>query len=85
MNGTQVIGLAAGVLTAISLLPQVIKTLKEKKAEDISLVMLLVLQAGLILWILYGIKRQDLPIIATNSLSLLINILMVILRVRYRR
>jgi MtN3 and saliva related transmembrane protein len=85
MNWTQIIGLAAGIFTSSSLLPQVIKTLKEKKAEDVSLLMLIVLQAGLMLWIIYGIKRNDLPIIATNSLSLLVNICMVILRVKYKR
>ncbi|HEX2607030.1 MAG TPA: SemiSWEET transporter [Flavisolibacter sp.] len=85
MEFTEIIGLAAGVLTASSLLPQVIKTLKEKKAEDVSLLMLFVLQAGLILWIFYGFKKQDLPIIATNIFSLLVNILMVILRFKYSR
>ena len=83
MELTQIIGLAAGILTATSLLPQVFKTLKEKKAEDVSLVMLLVLQAGLILWIFYGIRREDMPIIATNCFSLLVNITMVILRIRF--
>ena len=85
MGWTQIIGLAAGILTAASLLPQVIKTLKEKKAEDVSLAMLLVLQGGLILWIVYGIRREDLPIMVTNSFSLLVNIVMVILRIKYRK
>lgn len=84
MDWTQIIGLSAGVLTACSLLPQVVKTLKEKQAEDVSLLMLIVLQAGLILWIVYGIKRNDLPIIATNSFSLLVNIVMVVLRIKYK-
>jgi MtN3 and saliva related transmembrane protein len=85
MNWTQIIGLAAGVCTACSLLPQVFKTLKEKKADDVSLAMLFVLQAGLILWTVYGIKRNDIPIIATNIFSLLVNITMVILRIKYKR
>jgi MtN3 and saliva related transmembrane protein len=85
MESTQVIGLAAGLCTACSLLPQVVKTLREKKAEDVSLLMLLVLMAGLILWIIYGIKRNDLPIIATNSFSLLVNIVMIILRLKYKK
>ena len=85
MNWTQIIGLAAGILTASSLLPQVVKTLREKKADDVSLVMLLVLQAGLVLWIVYGFKREDIPIIATNCFSLLVNIFMVVLRVKYKR
>jgi len=84
MISTQVIGLAAGVLTASSLIPQVVKTLKEKKAEHVSLKMLLVLMSGIILWIFYGIRRNDMPIIATNSFSLLVNITMVILRIRYK-
>ena len=85
MNWTQIIGLAAGVCTACSLLPQVFKTLKEKKADDVSMWMLFVLQAGLILWIVYGFKRNDLPIIATNCFSLLVNITMVILRIKYKK
>lgn len=83
-NGTQWIGLVAGVLTATSLLPQVVKTLKEKKAEDVSMVMLFILMSGIILWIIYGIRRNDLPIISTNSFSLLVNITMIILRIKYK-
>ena len=85
MSWTQIIGLTAGVCTAISLVPQVVKTIKEKEAEDVSLLMLLVLGAGLALWIVYGIKRNDLPIIATNCFSLLVNITMVILRIKYKK
>jgi MtN3 and saliva related transmembrane protein len=85
MDWTQIIGITAGICTATSLLPQVIKTIKEKKAEDVSLVMLLVLMAGISLWIVYGIKKNDLPIMITNSFSLLVNIAMVILRIKYKR
>ncbi|HEY6955579.1 MAG TPA: SemiSWEET transporter [Flavisolibacter sp.] len=85
MNWTQVIGLAAGVCTATSLLPQVVKTIKEKKAEDVSLGMLIVLATGIILWIVYGVKKNDLPIIATNSFSLLVNIVMVVVGIKYKR
>ena len=85
MNWTQIIGLGAGFLTALSLIPQVVKTLKDKKAEDVSLLTLFVLQAGIILWIVYGFKRNDFPIILTNSISLLVNITMVILGIRYKK
>ena len=78
------IGFLAGALTAVSMLPQVIKTIKEKKAEDVSLLMLLVLVSGISLWIWYGIKKQDYPIIITNSISLAINLIMVYLRNKYK-
>lgn len=85
MNTTQIVGIIAGVLTAISMLPQLIKMVKEKKADDVSLLMLLVLLAGLSLWVVYGIMREDLPIIVTNSFSLMLNITVVILRLKYGR
>lgn len=84
MDLTQVVGLTAGILTASSLLPQVFKTLKEKKAKEVSIKMLLVLQAGVALWIYYGVLRDDMPIIVTNCFSLLVNITMVILRIKYK-
>ena len=83
MDWTQIIGLGAGILTASSLIPQVVKTLKQKKADEVSIKMLLVLQAGIILWIVYGFKRDDMPIIVTNCFSLLVNITMVVLRIKY--
>ncbi len=84
MEGTQIIGLVAGVLTASSLLPQVVKTIKEKKADEVSLVMLFVLLAGVSLWIFYGIKKDDFPIIVTNCFSLLVNLVMIGLRLKYK-
>jgi MtN3 and saliva related transmembrane protein len=47
--------------------------------------MLFVLQAGLILWIVYGFHREDLPIIVTNFFSLAVNITMVILGIYYKK
>jgi len=79
------IGLLAGVLSALSMLPQVIKTLKEKKAEDVSLVMLIVLITGLALWVFYGALKHDLPIILTNGFSLLLNLCMLFLRWKYSK
>lgn len=85
MNWTQIIGLFAGICTASSLLPQLIKTFKEKKADEISKTMLLVLMVGVATWIVYGIMRDDLPIIITNSFSLFLNITMIFLRLKYHK
>ena len=85
MNWIQIVGLVAGTLTSSSLIPQLVKTLKEKKAEDVSIGMLLVLMLGVATWVAYGFLRDDLPIIITNSFSLLLNITMIILRFKYNR
>jgi MtN3 and saliva related transmembrane protein len=79
------VGIAAGVLTSVSLLPQLIKIIREKKAEAISYFMLIILLCGLSCWVWYGVLREDLPIIITNSVSLLINSLVIIFTIRYKK
>ncbi len=84
MDIIEVVGFIAGIFTGISLLPQLFKILKEKKSEEISIWMLLILMVGLGLWAAYGILKNDLPIIITNLFSLLVNIFIIILRWKYR-
>lgn len=65
------------------MLPQLIKTFKEKKASDLSLAMILTLIAGIGGWIWYGFLRDDLPIICTNIFSFLLNSLLLVFRFKY--
>lgn len=83
MDKTQWIGIIAGVLTSASMLPQLIKIIKEKKAQEVSVIMLLVLTAGVGLWIVYGFMKKDMPIIATNCFSVLVNVSTLIFRLKY--
>ena len=41
-----ILGIIAGFLTSVSMIPQLVKVIREKNVEDISLVMLLVLISG---------------------------------------
>jgi len=82
---TQIIGLTAGVCTSASLLPQFVKLIKTKKADDISIIYLCLLFTGVALWIWYGIRKDDLPIISTNAFSLLLNAMIIFLGVKYKK
>ena len=84
MDTITIIGIAASVFTGTSLLPQLIKIIKENKADDISMVMLLVLFTGLALWIVYGIMKQDWIIVASNAFSITINSAIVVLSLKYK-
>jgi MtN3 and saliva related transmembrane protein len=84
-NLTGYIGIGAGVLTGMSMLPQLFKIIKEKKAEDISYFMLIVLIAGLAGWVWYGARKKDLPIICTNAFSIIVNLLIVFFSARYKK
>jgi MtN3 and saliva related transmembrane protein len=81
----QVVGIAAGICTGISLLPQLIKIIKEKKVEAISYFMLIILMTGLAGWVWYGIIKEDYPIIVTNSFSLLVNCTIIFFRIKFRK
>ncbi len=83
-NYTQIIGIVAGIFTSVSLLPQLIKILKHKKAEDISLFYLVILFVGLSLWVWYGVLRDDLPIIVTNGFAVIINGIIIGFGIRYK-
>lgn len=85
MDFVTIIGIAASACTATSLLPQLIKIIKEKKAEAVSYGMIAVLFGGLALWIWYGIKKDDLVIVVANTVSLLINTALGVLTIKYKK
>jgi len=82
---TQLIGIIAGICTGISLLPQLIKIIREKKADDISWFMLFILLGGLAGWVWYGILKEDYPIIITNLFSFLVNVGIIFFSLRYKK
>ena len=84
MNLTEITGIAASIFTSSTLIPQLIKILREKNAEGTSRLMLAVLFTGLLLWVVYGIQKDDLIITVANAFSLLINLLTVFLTWKYR-
>jgi MtN3 and saliva related transmembrane protein len=63
------IGACAAVLTSLSYIPQVRKACPRGSTSDLSLKMLVVLTAGLALWILYGLLKGDWVIVAANSVG----------------
>ena len=83
MDFTMFLGLFAGVCTTLAVVPQLIKAWKTKKVDDISPLMFTILIIGVGLWVVYGILKKDIAIIATNGLSLLLNMSMVYIMLRY--
>ena len=65
----QVIGIIAAVLTTGAFLPQVVKTLKTKKTEDLSLITFLMILFGTILWFIYGYSLGDKPLMFANGIT----------------
>jgi MtN3 and saliva related transmembrane protein len=83
MNWLTTIGLLAAICTTIAFLAQVIKTVRTKQTGDLSLLMYIILTAGLFLWLTYGLIIKNLPIISANSVSLVLSITVLILKIKH--
>lgn len=81
----EILGLIAGGLTSVAMMPQLIKVIKQKNAEDISMVTLLVLITGLSLWVWYGFLNDELPIILSNAFAVLVNITLLVCSFIYKK
>jgi MtN3 and saliva related transmembrane protein len=78
------IGLVAGTLTSIASVPQLVKTMRTRHARDISIWQPILLSIGVALWLLYGLLIHDLPLVLSNIVPLICNIMLTILKVHYR-
>ncbi len=85
MNGNYitVIGMLAATCTTLSFVPQVVKTIKSKRTQDISVMMYTILTIGLFLWLIYGLLIGDLPLIIANLISFSLSALVLIMKIKH--
>jgi MtN3 and saliva related transmembrane protein len=83
MDLTTGIGLAAGLLTTLSLVPQVMKIWKTKSAKDISKRMFIAFCLGVALWLTYGIIKEDIPMMIWNSVSLALALSILAMKLKF--
>lgn len=69
MNSTEILGISAAFLTTAANIPQAFKIIKTRSTKSISSATYALLFVGLVLWLIYGIIRDDLPIILANAVS----------------
>ena len=80
-----IFGYLAAVLTTAAFLPQLIKTLKTKKAEDVSLTTLIMFIIGVLSWIIYGYKISSTPILIANLVTLILNLMILISKIYFSK
>ncbi len=78
-------GYFAAILTTSAFLPQLIKTLKTRKADDVSLTTLIMFIIGVFSWIIYGYKISSLPILLANLITLILNLSILISKIYFSR
>ncbi len=78
-------GYFAAILTTTAFLPQLVKTLKTKKAEDVSLITLIMFISGVGSWIIYGYAISSYPILIANIITFILNFFILISKIIYAR
>ncbi len=81
--GPDFFGFIAAGLTTIAFLPQVIKTWYSKKADDVSLLMLIMFITGLLFWIVYAIKTETLPVLIANIITFILNMAILVMKLAF--
>jgi len=79
------IGLVAGALTTVAVIPQLIKTWRTRHARDLSLWQQLILILGMSCWLWYGLLVNDLPLIMANMVSLLCYLFLLSMKICFDR
>ncbi len=80
-----IIGWLAVILTSIQFIPQVVKSLKTKELNGVSLGSFLLIIAAASTWILYGIHKNDFVIITANALVLTSALIISFLKIMNRK
>jgi len=83
MSLPTIIGLVAAVFTTVSFVPQAVKIIKIKETRDISLMTYLLLEAGIFLWLIYGILIGNLPVILANGVTLVFTTIIVVMKIKF--
>ena len=85
MFNIEFFGYFAAILTTLAFLPQLIKTLKTQKADDVSLITLIMFLTGVLSWIVYGYKISSVPILIANIITFILNFLILIFKIIFAK
>jgi MtN3 and saliva related transmembrane protein len=81
----QNLGFFAAFCTTAAFVPQLMRVLRLRSAREISLPTFLLFSVGVFLWLLYGIYTGSKPVIASNSVTLVLSVSILVLKLRYDR
>lgn len=84
-SATTLVGSVAAFCTTGAFVPQVVRVVRLKSAQDISLATFLLFSFGLAVWAAYGFLINSIPVILANIVTLALALTIVALKVSYDR
>lgn len=79
-----IVGYTATIVGTMLMLPQVWKAWKTKRVEDLSFGMVVLYFFNCLLWLLYGLLLTARPLILANGIALIISVVQMLLKLKYR-
>jgi MtN3 and saliva related transmembrane protein len=73
LDAVTIVGGFAAILSTVSFVPQATKIIRSRDTSGISTKMYMVTVAGFMLWTAYGVMQPAWPIIASNSICLVLS------------
>ena len=75
------VGSIAATCTTLAFIPQAIHSYKTRDLSGISLPMYSIFTAGVAMWLVYGLLKQDWPIIIANTITVALSAMMLVLKI----
>ena len=79
------VGAVAAVCTTAAFIPQVERVWRLRRADEISLTTFSLFAFGTFVWLLYGLLIDSLPVILANSVTFILAVSIVVLKLNYDR
>ena len=80
-----IIGIMAGILILSGWVPQIVKGYKTKKLNDVSAYLMILIFAGAVLWLIYGIALDDVYIMGVNIAAMVLTMIVLSMKLRYEK
>ena len=77
MDWIESMGLLGSILSSITFLPQVYQTWKTKSVRDLNLLMMVIVFISTVIWLVYGIGKQLMPVILCNGVICVLSLLLI--------
>ena len=83
MNWVNVLGHVASALSSMTFIPQVYHTWKTKSVKDLNLWMIWIVFVSTVIWLIYGIEKELLPVVICNSIICFLSLVMIYFKYKY--
>ena len=80
-----VIGIMAGILILSGWIPQIVKGYKTKSLNDVSPYLMILIFAGAVLWLIYGMALDDVYIMGVNVDAMVLTMILLSMKLKYEK